>query len=405
MLYQSEKYPRLALEKECTGCLACVDCCPKNAIKQYIGKDGHVYVTLDKDECVGCKKCERICNASRMNYGNNKLNKSQIYAAWTGNQEDRKNATSGGIFASLARYIINNGGVVVGACLQDKESKHILIKDTKDIKKLQGSKYMFSSMSGIYKVIEQEISQHKVLFSGVGCQCAGVLAYFEYSPYKSNLITMDLVCGGAPSQILLTKFYQENPNIEKIISFRSKDKYELKVLENGSIKEIKGKSLPLHGFNCELTNKFNCYHCQFACAHRKTDITIGDLWNYEYMPDEHSRGISSVIVHSQEGSELLKKADILMNEIKWKECISYCKRIVWGKAPIFYPRKKLKDNAEKLNSEKFRKLYCMDIKPTDFIMFSFRVYRYIIMHIYNCAAKFYIKWLEFKFKKRCRKLL
>lgn len=57
------------------------------------------------------------------------------------------------------------------------------------------------------------------------------------------------MCGGAPSQILLNKFYEHFPNVEQIVSFRSKDKYELKVIEEGKIKSISGKSLPFGWFN------------------------------------------------------------------------------------------------------------------------------------------------------------
>ena len=90
---------------------------------------------------------------------------------------------------------------------------------------------MSSSMDGIYKIIEQNIDKGIVLFSGVGCQCAGVLAYFEKHRSKNNLYTVDLVCGGAPSRLLLDKFYEHYPDIERIVSFREKDKYVLKVVK------------------------------------------------------------------------------------------------------------------------------------------------------------------------------
>lgn len=400
MSFQNEKYPKLANKKECTGCLACVDSCPKKAIGYYQGDDGHVYVYVKKEHCIGCRICERVCVSSRLNYGNNDLNMSQVYAAWSSNQEDRKYATSGGVFASLARYIIENGGVVVGACLQGKECSHILIDNVYDIKKLQGSKYMSSSMEGIYKTIEKKIRHGKVLFSGVGCQCAGVLAYFENNKYRDNLITMDLVCGGLPSRILLDKFYQENPDIEGIVSFRKKDKYELRVKEKGVEKIIDAKSLPLHGFNCGLTNRYSCYYCQFSCAHRKTDMTIGDLWNYDYMFDEHIKGISSVIVHSQRGKDFLEKASVVLNDIRWDECINYCKRIVWGKEPLFYPRKKLAEYSEKLNYEEFKQLYCMDIKPRNLKLFMFRIYRFVSMRLNSLIAKIYIRYIEYKSIRR-----
>ena len=388
--FQNKKYPELAHDKECTGCLACVDICPKDAIGYKIGDDGHVHVFLNKEKCVGCKVCEKVCLSSRTKYGNNNLKLSKVYSAWSQNNEDRRNATSGGVFAAVARYVIKNGGVVIGASLQGRDCRHILVKEVKDIAKVQGSKYMYSSMSGIYRIIERELINGIVLFSGVGCQCAGVLAYFEKSKFRDNLITMDLVCGGAPSRLLIEKFYEENPNIEQILSFRSKDKYELKVKENGCEKIIESKSLPLQGFNCELTNRLSCYHCQYSCAHRQTDITIGDLWNYDYMPEEHSKGISTVIIHSEKGKEILNKADIVFNDMRWDECIDHCTRIVWGNTHIFYPRKKLEKNSKNFTYEKFRKVYCMDIKPNNIMWFVFRIYRFVVMRAYSIISKLYI---------------
>lgn len=396
--FRNNKCPELAIENECTGCLACVDSCTQNALEHFIGKDGHFHISFNEDKCIGCKTCERICYSSRNKSGSNELDKSQVYAAWSANSQDRYNATSGGVFAAVARCVFNRGGVVVGACLEGRECKHVLITESKDIERLQGSKYMSSSMAGIYRVIEKELCKHPVLFSGVGCQCAGVLAFFEKSRYRDNLITLDLVCGGAPSRILIDKFYEHYSDVERIVSFRSKDKYELKVLEKGKVKTILEKTLPLHGFNCELTNRFNCYHCQFARAHRMTDITIGDLWNYNYMPAEHENGISTVIVHTKVGKTLLDEAQILLNDLKWKDCINYCKRIVWGNGHIFEPRKNLVYNSVTMDFETFNKLYCMSMKFYDFNMMIFKIYRFCVMRKNDFKAKKYINLLIKKYE-------
>lgn len=382
--------PLLASQEDCTGCFACIAACHKGALSQYTENDGHRYILFDESRCVGCKACERVCSLSRSYYGNNDLDKSKVFAGWSLDVEDRKNATSGGVFASLAKYVLKNGGCVVGACLYGRECKHTLITQITELGKLQGSKYIASSMDNIYKIIESKVSEGLVLFSGVGCQCAGILAYFENSPYKSNLITVDLVCAGSPSQILLDKFYERYPEIEKIVSFRDKDKYCLKVQVDSKIYTISDKSLPLHGFNCELTNRMNCYKCQFACAHRKTDITLADLWNYDYKREEHARGISTVMVHTEKGMSILSQANVKINSIKWSQCINYCKRIVWGKDVVFAPRKNLVNNATNMEYDEFLKLYCIAMKPSDIKMELFRIYRYILKKINDYNAKRYI---------------
>ena len=58
---QTKERPKLASKKKCTGCMACVDICPKRAISQFIDEDGHTYVKIDKSLCIGCKQCENVC--------------------------------------------------------------------------------------------------------------------------------------------------------------------------------------------------------------------------------------------------------------------------------------------------------------------------------------------------------
>ena len=36
--------PNLATLKTCTGCLVCIDVCPKMALSKCIGEDGHIYI-------------------------------------------------------------------------------------------------------------------------------------------------------------------------------------------------------------------------------------------------------------------------------------------------------------------------------------------------------------------------
>lgn len=373
----NNSFPVLASKQECTGCMACLDSCSAHAISSYNGPDGHKYVKVDNETCIGCKKCEKICALSRGYYGENDLSKSYIYAAWNTNPSERANATSGGVFAAIAHTVLKKNGVVVGATLDGRECYHILIRSVDELSSLQGSKYMASSMEGIYKTIEREIDKGIVLFSGVACQCAGVLAYFENHKNAKNLITMDLICGGSPSKILLDKFYERYPDVEQIVSFREKDRYKLKVLKEKKIVAIDEKSLPLDGFNCDMTSRLCCYDCKFAVAHRKTDFTIGDLWDYKIFPEEHAKGISTLIVHSDKGNQILDEKNIELHPVNWESCVRSCRRIVYGKRHIFSPRKKLIENAKSMSYEEFLKLYCIDMKPQDIRMFLFRIYRYL----------------------------
>ena len=370
--------PDLADQQNCIGCYACKDICPQNAIDSYYGKDGHIYMRVDNQKCIGCQKCQRVCSETQSIKGNNDLSLSSIYSAWANDQELREIATSGGIFASIASYVISQGGCVVGASFDGRECKHIIVDKIEEIKKIQGSKYVPSSLDGVYRLIAEELSVRDVLFSGVGCQCAAVIAYFanKSTPYK--LYTVDLVCGGYPSRILMDKFFEKNIDITGICSFRSKDKYELMVKRGEEMLVLHEKNLPLHGFNCGMTSRWSCYNCKYAFAHRATDITIGDIWDYSICPEEHHRGVSMAIVHSESGARLLHGADCTFCEINWEGPLLNNKRIVSRRQLVFSPRKNLIRNAEKLTYNKFVKLYCIAMNPSDIGMYLFRIYRYIL---------------------------
>mgnify|MGYP001377079047 CR=1 FL=1 len=55
LLQNDQERPQLASHSECTACFACVDACGKNALKAYMGCDGHVYIAVDENKCIGCK--------------------------------------------------------------------------------------------------------------------------------------------------------------------------------------------------------------------------------------------------------------------------------------------------------------------------------------------------------------
>lgn len=382
--------PKLAAYKECTGCFACATVCSKSAIETFINGEGHYAVRVNVDKCIHCGKCERVCKSSRSSYGCNDLKLSNVFAGYTTDDQLRQNATSGGVFAALAKKILEDGGVVAGASFDGTYAKHILIDRVEDIAKLQGSKYTPSSMEGIYKEIEKELPRRKVLFSGTGCQVAGILAYFDGKKYSDNLYTVDLVCGGVPSTELVKRFNDHNKCM--IRSFRSKDKYELIVdNNNGDGMTIHGKTLPLDGFVYGMTNRLSCYDCKFSFCHRKSDITIGDLWDYSILPTEHKKGISMVLIHTDKGLNLsIQNHNIYLEEISWT-AIKKNYRVAYGKERMYHLRKKLATNLKKMDYFELMKSYAFDFRPIDMRHCAFKLYRYLL---YRRDEKNRIKYID-----------
>ena len=48
-------------ENECTGCNACVNVCPKNAISTKKVLSGYFFMEIDGQKCINCGKCEKVC--------------------------------------------------------------------------------------------------------------------------------------------------------------------------------------------------------------------------------------------------------------------------------------------------------------------------------------------------------
>ena len=326
--------PVLADKYNCSGCLSCVDSCPTGALFSRWNEEGHLSYGIDNDLCVECHKCEKNCPAiNGFQYGVNNLNLSTPYAVWANDVELRRKSTSGGVFAAIAKKVLESGGVVFGAAMLGNEVKHIGIEKIEELYLLQGSKYAQSDTTGIYKLVLDALKKDKfVLFSGLGCQVAGLLNFLPHNKVFDKLYTIDLICGGVPSRSLITKFI-EHEDVKSIHSFRNKSVYEFSVINKEDKIEVvplSKRPLPLCGFYTELTNKYICYDCRYLGAHRKSDITIGDYWGDTEFPDEHKNGLSVAVVHSSIGRTLLESADIFSKQIKWDTFLLNNHRMVYG---------------------------------------------------------------------------
>lgn len=370
------RQPHLAEHKVCTGCMACVDSCNQHALKSYVGEDGHYYVKVDESKCIGCLLCEKTCPiVNELDYGESEC--ADFYAAWNKNKEERLRSASGGAFSAMAHYVLDHGGVVIGAAIENIcDVRHIVVSDINNLSQLQGSKYTQSNTTGVYKKAFQLLKEGKtVLFSGIGCQVAGLLSYIGNKHYDGRLITVDLICGGVPSKRLIQKFIDNEPyQIKKIQSFRTKDTgwmprgfvYNLKVQDvDGNIHDYIGKNnLITTGFSKELTNRYSCYNCKFVGTHRLSDFTIGDLWGDKKYPQEHYNGISLIIAHNQKAPELLKEMAPFIQTFPYdyKLAVKSNYRIVDGKNVLgcLWERKYLATLFRRCSYSLLKKIYAND---------------------------------------------
>lgn len=213
----------------CCGCSACFQICPQKCITMEPDEEGFLYPHFHKENCTNCNLCTTICPILRKQdlYKNSNRTPKAI-GGWHKNEEIRHNSSSGGAFSLFAIHILNQGGIVYGAALDEKlQTKHIGIESIEELNKLRGSKYVQSNINGVYTEIRKNLQQGRpVLFTGTPCQAAGLNSFL--SKDYDNLYIMDFICHGVPSPKVFQDYVKylsdKYKNIVTDFKFRMKDK-------------------------------------------------------------------------------------------------------------------------------------------------------------------------------------
>ena len=239
------------------------------------------------------------------------------------------------------------------------------------------------------------------MFYATGCQVAGLLSYLKKKQYIGKLITVDLICGGVPSKLLLNKFIENEPyEIKKILSYRTKEHgwkpkgfvYNMKVEDsNGIIHDYTRKrNLVTTGFSTEMTERYSCYNCKFVGKKRRSDFTIGDLWGDTEFPQEHYKGLSLVVAHNRRAKELLQEMKTYLHVVPYNE-VEAAKvnfRLENGRSVKQYTveRKYLNQLFYKCSYKTLKKIYANDFKVYSLWM-AWKVIRIVYLKIITYIVK------------------
>lgn len=302
---------------DCTGCFACRNICPRNAISVTEDNYGNSVPLIDEKKCISCNACSRVCPVIH----NQPLRKAkEAYAVWSKNTEDIQYSSSGGVASVFSKRILQEKGIVVGVACQEQEVRHICIKEETEIKKLRGSKYVQSNVSLTYRDTKKNLIEgKKVIFFGTPCQIAGLKSFLgkEYD----DLITVDLICHGTPP----IKYLKEHINNKlknkswSHVTFRGEYDFVLTVYNQNKIvyqREAKRDEY-FKAFLDSMTYRNCCYTCKYACVDRVADITIGDFWgiNRESLSNSYSGKISLVLPNTEKGKKYFEQC---LSEFVWE---------------------------------------------------------------------------------------
>lgn len=321
-------------KKNCCGCAACAQICPKRCISMEADQEGFYYPIVEKRNCINCGRCKAVCPFLKKGECLEVLN---AYGGYSKDAEVRETSSSGGIFSLLASYMILSGGVVFGISMSDdcKSAYYREVQDIKDLKYLQGSKYLQAEPGDTYIKVKKYLEAgKKVLFTGTVCQINGLRLYLGKA--YSQLYCMDVICHGVPSARLWKKYVNHIEKKYKAklrnINFRCKGKKSVNVKMNKADNKFQYIYIPkdedpyMQMFLKNYCLRLSCYEC-FAKSKKLADITVGDLWGAEKIVSElnDGKGMSFIIVRTQKGQELFNviKKDIIFEEVSYQEGVRY----------------------------------------------------------------------------------
>lgn len=310
-------------KSKCTGCGACVAKCPKAAIYFVYDDEGAAYPKVDQYKCIDCGLCEKVCPVMSDCLSRGENFEEEYFAAQLKDVAELFLVSSGGAFWALAKTIIDTNGVVYGATQNsDGTIEHKRADKLEDVMDFRRSKYLQSNCLYVYKETEIDLKKGKrVLFSGTGCQIAGLNAYLgkEYD----NLLTCEVVCHGVPVGLAWEKYIKEleeqkGKKVKNVI-FRDKslgwmnNQYRIEYDDESVEYELSIEHIFHKGYLNGLFYRPSCGQCIFARLPRAADVTLADYWQYKGNLLKHVEdGVSLVVINSKKGHYAFEKTSAYM---------------------------------------------------------------------------------------------
>lgn len=304
--------PQLADRCRCTGCTACAQSCPENAIAMVRDREGFDYPVIDRQLCTHCGRCEAVCPAGRPR---ETRHLPAVFAAWNRDDAIRRDSTSGGAFSVLADFVLEGGGVVFGAVMDGHQRlRHTACFSKEELWRLRGSKYVQSELEGTFRMVRECLETRQVLFSGTPCQVDGLCRFLGGRP--EHLVTCDLVCRGVSSPSLwadMVRFIETRKGRGlQAVRFCNKvtgwqDSHLTLVYDDGRVDSAPFRRTEFgRSYLRGLPLRPACYTCPYASMTRPGDFTLGNFWGLrpDELPEQREQGVNLLLVNTPHGSHI-----------------------------------------------------------------------------------------------------
>ena len=316
-------------KKDCCGCWACKNACPKQCIEMVEDNEGFRYPKIDSATCINCGLCEKVCpviNAEPSDTPHQQWGRLAQHK----DENIRQESTSGGAFTAIAAWIIRQGGVVFGAGYREGTFVvvHQAVEREEDLAIFRNSKYVQSEIGDCYCQAKKYLDEGRmVLFSGTPCQIEGLLGFLRGKIYK-NLVLLDLVCRGIPSPAVLNSYISAQRQLigGEFTNVLFRDKFygyhysSFSIYNSDSAKDYhKGvdSNAYLRAFFNNLSDRPSCYDCKFKKRYRRSDLTLWDCFPIEkFTKQMDGKGTTRILVQSEKGAEIVKKCSEDLNLIE-----------------------------------------------------------------------------------------
>lgn len=305
----------------CTGCGACVSACPKHALTLEYNEEGFYYPMCDKEKCVLCRICEKVCHVLEAPISETIDRNYTPFMIKAKSERIVDESSSGGVFTMLSEWVLKQKGVVYGARYNYNEEKleHCSTEEC-TLGELRKSKYIESYMGDTcFKVLQDLKAEKLVLFCGTPCQVKGLKNFLDFKKTnQEKLLLVRFICHGVPANKFFTEYkhFEENRHGGKVVSLDFRPKNRGWRTSNLLLKFSNGKILDeLHPCNYyyyyyqhNYLLRKSCYKCSQLCD-TCGDFTIADFWGILFYQPENmeDRGLSLVLAHTDKSLRIISE--------------------------------------------------------------------------------------------------
>lgn len=312
-------------KRECCGCTACANACPKSIIMMKADEEGFLYPSvIDEKQCIHCDLCRKVCpvkNAAKVSNF-----QERAIAGYSKDSKEIKASASGGLATAMSKgFILKENGVVYGVSYTNncRCIEYVRAETAEQLELFRTSKYAQAKKNDVYQLVKADLlTGKKVLFFGLPCDTYA-LQLFLGKP-DENLFVCALMCHGPTSpkvheqftEALIKKYQSEIKQFS--VRYKKdgwKPYYVYAQFKNG-MEHYERFDNSAYGIAFLYLKRPSCNFCQIKRRKIHSDITIGDYHlaaSGKFQP-YHPDGVSSAMIHTEKGIHMVELVDNFLVE-------------------------------------------------------------------------------------------